>query len=107
MPRPKIYRDNAAKQRAYRRRKKRKAKLMNVQPTIFDAPHWKDEWKGMPEFVQEAKPEPYAEIIFRVATEEDLEALAKATGQTLTERTKSAWFPRLVPRARKKYVHES
>jgi hypothetical protein len=80
---------------------------MNVQPTIFDTPDWKDEWKGMPEFVQEEKPEPYATIIFRVATETDLDALAKATGQKLTEKTKSAWFPKLVPRARKVWVDET
>jgi len=54
-----------------------------------------EEWAAanMPEFVQPAAPKPYATIIFRVATAEDLEKLAKATSQKLTAKTKSAWFP--------------
>jgi len=38
----------------------------------------------MPEFVQPAAPKPYATIRFRVEAAADLEALATATGQTLT-----------------------
>ena len=79
MPQTRLYRSNAARQRAYRLRKK----LMSDQPRIFDdAPDWQEHWTGMPEFVQEEKPEPYATIIFRVATREDLEALFESDRAT-------------------------
>jgi hypothetical protein len=53
---------------------------------------WKQEWKEMPEFIQEKK-EAYAKIIFRFESEEDLQEFAKLIGQKLTQKTKSAWFP--------------
>lgn len=63
---------------------------------LFDteeqSPEWKKEWKGMPEFVQEKK-EPYAKIVFRFDSEEDLQEFAKLIGQKLTKKTKSAWYP--------------
>ena len=51
-----------------------------------------EEWKDMPEFVQN-KQEPYAKIIFRFEDEESLQNFAKIIGQKLTNKTKSAWFP--------------
>jgi hypothetical protein len=53
---------------------------------------WKEEWKGMPEFVQE-KQEPWAKIIFRFENEDDLQEFAKLIGQKLTKKTKSSWYP--------------
>ena len=53
---------------------------------------WKNEWKDMPEFVQEKK-EPYCKIIFRFENEEDLQEFAKLIGQKLTSKTKSSWYP--------------
>lgn len=53
---------------------------------------WKEEWKDMPEFVQD-KQEPYAKIIFRFDNEESLQDFAKIIGQKLTKKTKSCWFP--------------
>lgn len=53
---------------------------------------WKNEWKDMPEFVQE-KQEAYAKIIFRFENEEDLQAFAQLIGQKLTKKTKSSWYP--------------
>ena len=50
------------------------------------------EWKQMPEFVQE-KQEPFAQIIFRFETEQDLAEFAELIGQKLTSKTKSAWYP--------------
>ncbi len=55
-------------------------------------PSWKEHWKDMPEFVQEAQ-RPYSQIIFRFDSEEDLQEFAKIIGQKLTKKTKSAWFP--------------
>ena len=51
-----------------------------------------DEWKDMPEFVQE-KQEPFAKIIIRFETKENLEEFAKLINQKLTKKTKSIWFP--------------
>lgn len=49
-------------------------------------------WSGMPEFEQEKK-EPYAKIVFRFETEEDLQEFAELIGQKLTQKTKSTWHP--------------
>lgn len=60
---------------------------------LFDDPEkWKEEWEGMPEFVQE-KQKPYAQIIFRFNSEQDLQEFAKIIGQKLTKKTKSCWHP--------------
>lgn len=53
---------------------------------------WTDHWDGMPEFVQE-KQEPFAKIIVRFETEEDLQDFSDRIGQTLTPKTKSIWHP--------------
>ncbi len=55
-------------------------------------PDWKQEWKDMPEFIQDKK-EPYAKIIVRFENEEDLQEFAKIIGQKLTKKTKSIWHP--------------
>jgi hypothetical protein len=62
---------------------------MELETDIFNAD---SEWVAMPEFVQE-KQEPYAKIIVRVDSKEDLEKLATLLGQKLTPKTKSVWFP--------------
>lgn len=54
--------------------------------------NWEDEWKNMPEFIQE-KQEPYAKIIFRFESEKDLKTFSDLIGQKLNKKTKSAWFP--------------
>ena len=50
------------------------------------------EWVGMPEFVQE-KQEPFAKIIVRFETEQDLKEFAELIDQKLTSKTKSIWHP--------------
>ena len=67
-----------------------------------------DEWKDMPEFVQE-KQEPYAKIIVRFETKEDLEEFAALINQKLTQKTKSIWHPELQRgiHSAKRYVDES
>lgn len=55
---------------------------------------WVTEWKNMPEFVQ-PKIEPYAKILIRFDSKEDLEEFAKLIGQKLTNKTKSIWHPAL------------
>jgi hypothetical protein len=53
---------------------------------------WTRHWVGMPEFVQPPK-KPFAMIIVRVETEDDLKDLADRLGQRLTKKTKSIWHP--------------
>ena len=67
-----------------------------------------DEWKDMPEFVQE-KQEPYAKIIVRFANKEDLEEFSIMIQQKLTQKTKSIWHPELEKgiHSAKRYVDES
>lgn len=67
-----------------------------------------DEWEGMPEFVQE-KQEPFAKIIVRFRTKQDLDEFSKLIGQPLTSNTKSIWHPYLLKgiHANKRYVDES
>jgi hypothetical protein len=67
-----------------------------------------DEWKDMPEFVQERQ-DPYAKIIIRFETKEDLEEFSKLIDQKLTQKTKSIWHPELQRgiNSAKRYVDES
>ena len=59
---------------------------------IEKEPEWEQEWKDMPEFVQDKK-EPYAKIIVRFDNEDDLQEFANLIGQKLTSKTKSIWHP--------------
>lgn len=62
-------------------------------PTLFDIDSkWEEEWKDMPEFVQ-GKQRPYAQIIVRFDSEDDLQEFAKLIGQKLNKKTKSIWHP--------------
>lgn len=66
-----------------------------VEEKVVDKPTVNDPnqlWVGMPEFTQE-KVEPYAKIIVRFDSEEDLQDFAKLIGQKLTSKTKSIWHP--------------
>ena len=67
-----------------------------------------EEWKGMPEFVQEGQI-PYSQIVFRFASKQDLQAFSRLIGQKLTKHTKSAWHPSLVRgrNANKRWIDES
>lgn len=59
-----------------------------------DTPDWKKHWVGMPEFNQEDNP-PYKKLLISFRTEEDYQDFAKIIGQSLTEKTKSIWHPKL------------
>ena len=73
--------------------------------TLFED---KNEWEGMPEFIQEKK-EAYSKIIVRFDDEDDLQEFAKMIGQKLTNKTKSIWHPKLVRgiNSNKRYKNES
>lgn len=51
------------------------------------------EWKGMPEFDQEDKTGA-KQLIVHFKTTEDVESFARLVGQTVTEKTRSIWFPK-------------
>ena len=67
-----------------------------------------DEWKDMPEFIQEKQKE-YAKIIVRFDNENDLQEFSKLIGQKLTNKTKSIWHPQLIrgQNSGKRYIDES
>ncbi len=56
---------------------------------------WKNEWKDMPEFIQEES-KPFSSIIIRFATEKDMLEFSEMIGQKITPKTKSLWHPKLV-----------
>ena len=49
-------------------------------------------WQGMPEFEQEEQ-KPYRSLIVHFASQKDVEMFSKATGLTLTDKTKWTWYP--------------
>ena len=63
------------------------------QELLFEiAENWKDEWQGMPEFIQEDM-EPVQQIIISFGSYDDVKDFAKLLDQNLTYKTKSVWFP--------------
>ncbi len=75
---------------------------------LFDLPtDWEIEWQDMPEFIQEHQP-PFREVIVRFRNEEDLLAFGEVVEQTVTRRTKSIWFPKLIHgiHSNKRYIDE-
>lgn len=50
------------------------------------------EWRGMPEFNQPDNG-PCRQIIISFKTPEDIKDFAKLTGLSISDKTKSAWFP--------------
>ena len=50
------------------------------------------EWRGLPAFNQPSNG-PHRQIIISFKTPEDVKDFAKLTGLSITDKTKSAWFP--------------
>ncbi len=55
---------------------------------------WRDEWEGMPEFEQEQQ-RPYATLVVRFRTDDDLRRFAELIGQRLNRNSQATWFPEL------------
>jgi hypothetical protein len=53
---------------------------------------WQEEWKDMPEFVQE-KQKNFATIIVRFSNQKDLDDFSALVNQKLNKKTKSIWYP--------------
>jgi hypothetical protein len=72
----------------------------------FEEP-WKEEWKGMPEFVQNDL-EPFATILVHFSNFENVQKFAALVQQPITMDTKSLWYPEedFIEKKNKKYVQE-
>jgi hypothetical protein len=56
---------------------------------------FEEEWRGLPEFIQEDKVDDFLlSIRVNFSTEEDLRRFSEAIGQTITEYTKTIWYPK-------------
>lgn len=69
---------------------------------------FREEWRDMPEFVQEDLT-PYRVINVRFRNQEDVDAFEKLMEQKITEKQKTLWYPYAEPRraAHLRYVDES
>jgi ribosome biogenesis GTPase A len=52
-----------------------------------------EEWREMPEYIQQKMP-PKFQVLVHFSSYEDLQEFAKLIGQKLTKKTKSIWHPR-------------
>lgn len=68
-------------------------------------PEWYEEWKDMPEFIQENK-EPIKSVVIHFETIEDMKKFSELIGKNITMQTKGFFFP-IRKRKRKIYVDES
>lgn len=68
----------------------------------------REEWEGMPEFVQEDLA-PWKSVIVHFENRADMDAFAALIGQRLTEKTQSVWYPEaeIGRYINKRYVCES
>lgn len=69
---------------------------------------YKEEWKDMPEFVQENLM-PVKSIKINFASINDMNEFSKLIGQKLTDKTKSVWFPKqnYIKPSEYRYIDES
>lgn len=69
---------------------------------------WKNEWIGMPEFIQTKSEKPFSQITIRFKNQDDLNKFSKLINQKLTKKTKSIWFPQIERglNADKLYINE-
>ena len=69
-----------------------KKKLNNPLFEIDDADEYETEWRGMPEFNQPDNGA-FRQIIISFDDQAGVDKFAKLIGQSLTDKTKSVWFP--------------
>ena len=67
---------------------------------------WKEEWKDMPEFIQESKAS-IASVVVHFETLEDMDAFSKLIGRTITKKTKGIFYPLKEAKIKKIYTDES
>lgn len=68
--------------------------ILGTQEVLFEVEEkWRQHWAGMPECDQKDQA-PWMSIKVHFAKPEDRRAFAKLTGQTITDLTKSIWYPK-------------
>ena len=65
--------------------------LFGADITTTVSQNWKDHWKGMPDFVQEAEVKKSVTVNFR--SEEDYQKFQDVIGVKIGPRSKSCWYP--------------
>lgn len=63
----------------------------------FEEFDWRDEWKDMPEFVQEDLM-PWRTLYVHFEDQEDLNQFIELTGYNITDLTRFVWFPEVEPK---------
>jgi len=68
---------------------------------------WRDEWKGMPEFVQRNL-KPWKQLIINFSCEEDMDQFASLVEQRITPTTQSIWYPiqKAIDASKMRYIDE-
>jgi hypothetical protein len=69
-----------------------KKKIVNPLFEIDDDDEYETEWRGMPEFNQPDNGA-FRQIIVSFDDQDGVDSFAKAIGQSLTNKTKSVWYP--------------
>jgi hypothetical protein len=72
-----------------------KSYWMKKEPGLFDDSEgtiWGEEWKNMPEFVQEDL-SPWKTLLVHFENEADLLAFSKLIDQNLNTKTQGVWYP--------------
>lgn len=69
-------------------------------------PEWYEEWKDMPEFIQEDK-ESIKAVMVHFETIQDMQEFSKLVGKNITMQTKGFFFPVKKKQEKKVYVDES
>ena len=85
-----------------------KEKVPSLFDNIDDFNKWKEEWKDMPEFVQEDLTS-WKSVIVHFENEDGYKEFQKLIQQKLTYKTQSIWFPKVenTKYIDKIYVNES
>lgn len=79
------------------------------QVPLFDKGEWwEEQWKGMPEFVQNDMT-PFATVYVHFRNREDVDKFAKLIQQNITPNTQYVWYPEatLNDFTQKRYVDDS
>ncbi len=82
-------------------------KMSSEQETLFpdDNHNWREEWVGMPEYIQENR-EGVGSVVVHFETYEDMKQFGDLIGRRITPKTKGVFYPVVKP-VKKIYVDES
>jgi len=62
------------------------------EDVLTDKNYYRDQWKNMPEFIQD-KQEIFKELIIKFPKKEDFEDFQKQLNRTISIKNKSIWYP--------------